>query len=400
MADFRPTAALRNDLLAWFDRHKRDLPWRRTRDPYAIWVSEVMLQQTQVATVIPYWKRFLERFPDVTALAQAELPEVFALWRGLGYYSRARNLHRAAQAIVSTHGGKLPSDAAALLKLPGFGRYTAGAVASIAFGEAAPLVDGNVARVFSRLFLVEGAPGDRAREKKLWALAEEAVALGKRPGDWNQALMELGATVCRAEHPSCLLCPVRSRCGAFAHGRVDELPLARVRAARQAMQVAVAVCRRGETFLFARRAEGGLFGGLWELPSVEVTPGASHAQMADALVRALGSSARVGASLGAVKRVLTHRALTLELFEVELARLRAMPSVQEWRWATAAEADRLGMSTAMAKAFALARDAGQRTVRVSGSRRRGSKVSVARPPRRRPRGAATGPMLKERRADP
>jgi A/G-specific adenine glycosylase len=198
---------LRAALLAWFDRNRRELPWRRTRDPYAIWLSEVMLQQTQVATVIPYWERFLARFPTVTALAEAPLDEVLSLWSGLGYYSRARNLHRAANEVVARHGGALPASHAALLALPGFGRYTAGAVASIAFGLPEPLVDGNVARVFSRACAIEGAPGDREREKKLWAEAARWVQ-GERPGELNQALMELGATVCTARSPRCGLCPL------------------------------------------------------------------------------------------------------------------------------------------------------------------------------------------------
>jgi A/G-specific adenine glycosylase len=342
---------LRAELLAWFDRHQRDLPWRNTADPYAIWLSEVMLQQTQVSTVVPYWRRFLERFPTVRALAAAPLPDVLALWRGLGYYSRARHLHRAAQEITTQHGGRLPSTAAELLELPGFGRYTAGAVASIAFGEAAPLVDGNVARVLSRLFVIEGAPGDRAREAKLWELAEGLVA-GERPGAWNQALMELGATVCRPEKPTCLLCPVRAHCGALAQGRVDELPPPRQRAAPKRLALGVAVWERRGRFLLARREESGLFGGLWELPSVPLR--ASTRALANTFAR-IGLRLTLGESLGVVRRTLTHRALELHLFR---ANGRAMPrkalEYRELRWASLAEADALGMSTAMEKALELA----------------------------------------------
>ncbi len=347
------TPSLRHALLDWFDKHQRALPWRQTKDPYAIWISEVMLQQTQVVTVIPYWRNFMERFPSVASLAAAELPDVFAMWRGLGYYSRARNLHRAAQQIVSEHGGELPKTAALLLTLPGFGRYTAGAVASIAHGEAAPLVDGNVARVFSRLFEVEGPPGDREREKRLWALAERHVA-GERPGDWNQALMELGATVCRTDNPQCLLCPVRTHCIALSKGRVSELPPPKVRPPRKSLRLAVAIVRRDDLFLFARREEGGLFGGLWELPAAELSADAEDPQ--DVLSFLLGSSARVGRSLGEVRRTLTHRDLSLALYEVTLSRAptAARAGVQEWRWATVAESSALGMSTAMQKALALA----------------------------------------------
>ena len=342
-------AGLRQALLRWFDRHKRDLPWRRSRDPYAIWVSEVMLQQTQVATVIPYWHRFLERFPTVESLAAAELPDVFAQWRGLGYYTRARNLHRAAREIAARHGGRLPSTAEELLSLPGFGRYTAGAVASIAFGEEAPLVDGNVARVLARLFELEGAPGDRAREKRLWQLAARLVR-GARPGDFNQALMELGATVCRSEDPSCPACPLSRGCGALSANRVSELPPPRIRATKRFLRMAVAVWWRDQALLHARRAEGGLFGGLWELPSVEIAPDAAHPAIEHAM-RALLGPVRLGEPVGTVKRTLTHRSLTLDLFEV---RGRGHPAraeaVQEWRWVRPGEAEALGMSTAMQRA--------------------------------------------------
>ena len=208
---------VRTQLLQWFDRSKRDLPWRKTSDPYGIWVSEVMLQQTQVERVIRYWTKFLERFPTVKSLAAAELKDVLGLWTGLGYYSRARNLHRAAQEVVARFEGELPDSVDALLTLPGFGRYTAGAVGSIAFGLATPLVDGNVARVLSRLLELDGVPGEKVREAGLWAAAEVLVE-GERPGDWNQSLMELGATVCVPQNPLCLVCPVRGSCRALSEG--------------------------------------------------------------------------------------------------------------------------------------------------------------------------------------
>jgi A/G-specific adenine glycosylase len=338
---------LQPKLLRWFDGHKRDLPWRNTTDPYAIWVSEVMLQQTQVATVIPYWQRFLARFPTVSALADAPLPDVLSLWKGLGYYSRARNLHRAAQAVRAA--GKLPARAEELRKLPGFGRYTAGAVASIAFGERVPLVDGNVARVFARLFEVEGAPGEQAREAQLWSIAEQLVPW-KRAGDWNQALMELGATVCKPDNPSCLLCPLRSDCGALKSGRVAELPPRRVRAERKKLHLAVAVWERKGKFLFARREEKGLFGGLWELPSAELKKSA-----AASLKAALGPSIELGENLGTVQRTLTHRDLRLELYRVVKGTApRRCDAYRELRWVDANEVDSLGISTAMQKAVELA----------------------------------------------
>jgi len=349
---------LRVRLLEWYDRNKRDLPWRRTRDAYAIWLSEVMLQQTQVATVIPYWGRFLERFPTVEALAAAPLPDVLAGWRGLGYYSRARNLHRAAQEVVARYGGRLPSTAEALRTLPGFGRYTAGAVASIAFGEPTPLVDGNVARVLSRLFEVEGLPGDKAREARLWELAG-ALVQGERPGDFNQALMEHGATTCRPESPLCLLCPVREDCLAFRHGRVDELPPAKVRAAPRRLTLAVAVWPHQGRLLLARRAEKGLFGGLWELPAAEVEADTLDADAATKLAEALGTGLTFQAPLGTVRRQLTHRALTLRLLHVTgRKRPKEAPAFRELRWCTPEEAGALGMSTAMHKALEAALGAG------------------------------------------
>ena len=350
--------ALRTGLLSWYDRHRRDLPWRRTRDPYAIWLSEVMLQQTQVSTVIPYWERFLARFPTVEALARAPLEEVLTGWKGLGYYTRARNLHLAAQELVTRFQGRLPSTAAELLTLPGFGRYTAGAVASIAFGEPAPLVDGNVARVLSRLFAVEGLPGDRVREARLWALAT-ALVPGERPGDFNQALMEHGATVCRPDNPTCLLCPVREECLAWRQGRVAELPPARVRAPPKEMTLALAVWTHDGRVLLARRAEKGLFGGLWELPAAETDAEPTPAQATERLSQALGTSVHVEGALGTVRRQLTHRTLTLHLLRVTGPRRPTQAAAfVELRWCTAPEANALGMSTAMHKALEAALRAG------------------------------------------
>jgi A/G-specific adenine glycosylase len=342
----RPTfdPALRPELLRWFDENRRDLPWRRTRDPYAIWLSEVMLQQTQVATVIPYFERFLARFPSVRTLAAAPLDEVLTHWRGLGYYARARNLHRAAQAIVERHGGALPGDLDALADLPGFGRYTVGAVGSIAFGLPAPLVDGNVARVLSRLMCVEGAPGDKQREATLWELAG-ALVRGERPGDLNQALMELGAIVCRPEAPLCLLCPARAHCRALAQGRVDELPPRRVRPERKRLTVAAAVWREGESVLLGRRGARGLFGGLWELPTIELTGGELPRSLFGAKVRAF---------LGEVERTLTHRELRIQLYSLSGQPGEALDGYEALRWVPEGELSAVGISTAMQKAIALA----------------------------------------------
>jgi len=201
----------RERLLRWYRAHRRDLPWRRTRDPYAIWIAEAMLQQTRVETVIPYYERFLARFPDVASLARAEPDALLGAWAGLGYYSRARNLRRAAEAIATRHGGRLPETAAALEALPGIGRYTAGAVASLAFGAAVPAVDTNAMRVLARVFGLRGRKGTARHERRVWALAE-ALVPRRRSADWNQALMDLGATICTARVPRCPSCPVRRHC--------------------------------------------------------------------------------------------------------------------------------------------------------------------------------------------
>ena len=263
-------------VVAHFGRVQRDLPWRRTRDPYAIWVSEIMLQQTRVATVIPYWERWIARFPSVSALARAALDDVLAAWAGLGYYSRARNLHRGAQAVGATFGGSLPRRAAELREVPGIGPYTAGAIASIAYGERAPLVDGNVARVLGRVFAVPDDIKSTAGQKALWARAGElmtALPAGAAPGDLNQGLMELGATVCSPTQPRCLVCPLAKLCIAHRTGREAELPVMPVRKKASELPILARTLvwiEHRDRIVLVRRAPEGLFGGLWELPPVEL----------------------------------------------------------------------------------------------------------------------------------
>jgi A/G-specific adenine glycosylase len=344
---------LRRALLRWYDAEARDLPWRKRRDAYAVWVSEVMLQQTQVAVVLRYWAPFLEAFPTLEQLAAAQLDAVLAAWSGLGYYARARNLHRAARAVVERHQGALPASAAALAELPGFGRYTVGAVGSIAFGLREPVVDGNVARVLSRLFALGGRPGETDRERALWALAERLVPK-ERPGDWNQALMELGATVCRIARPSCLVCPLRAHCQALRLGQVEMLPLPRAAPKRRRLRLAVAVARRRGRVLLGCRPARGLFGGLWELPAVEL-PETSDGQAArSALVRLLGAGTRVGEALGEVHRTLTHRDLSLSLFFVKPPPRPRKGEYRALRWVNAKEASALGVSAVTKAALAQA----------------------------------------------
>ncbi len=335
--------ALRRALLRWFAREQRDLPWRRTRDPYAIWVSEVMLQQTQVTRVTERWPRFLRRFPTVRALALAPLDDVLAEWSGMGYYARARNLHRAAQTIAEVHGGVLPRTAAGLRELPGFGPYTAGAVASIAFDEATPLVDGNVARVLSRLFAVDGLPGTPSRERRLWALAA-ALVEGPQPGALNQSLMELGALVCTPSAPRCGHCPARGQCDAHRLRRVDELPPPKPRKApRRLRLLTLAFAHRGALAFTQNRADA-LFGGLWSLPSYELksaeTPTAEAARRFD--------SAR-WRWVDTVHRTLTHRELSLEIVTAPLPP-GGIASLGNVRWLREEALGQVGISNAMREA--------------------------------------------------
>jgi A/G-specific adenine glycosylase len=345
---------VRRALLAWFARHKRDLPWRRTRDPYAIWLSETMLQQTRVETVIPYYERFLARFPTVLALADAEPDEVTRLWSGLGYYSRARNLHAAARQLASEHGGELPRDVGALRALPGVGRYTAGAVASIAFDRPAPIVDGNVARVLARLLELRDEATAPATQKRLWAEAE-ALARGPRPGDLNQALMELGALICTPRAPKCPLCPVREDCRALAAGDPEALPVKKKAAAPKRIEAAAALVFRSGKLLAVRRPAEGLLGGLWDLPGGELTPAEPPERALErALREKLGLALAGSAPLGALQHQFTHRTLALHVFRAEAKPGRiARREYDAHRWLTRAAFARLGLSALARKALAL-----------------------------------------------
>jgi len=273
-----------------------------------------MLQQTRVETVIPYWERFLETFPDVESLAAAELDDVYAVWTGLGYYSRARNLRAAAQTIVAEHDGRLPDTAEQLRGLKGIGPYTAGAVASIAFDREEPLVDGNVIRVFTRLLGIREDSGDRGVVKRLWQIAAELVR-GPRPGDLNQALMELGATICTPRNPDCSLCPVRKHCDAFAAGDAESLPIKKKRAKQKPIQAVAAWIERGGRILIVRRPEEGLMAGLWELPGGEIAPGEEGKErLRDVLSDRVGLDTRGVEPVGSVEHLFTHRRLRLEIF--------------------------------------------------------------------------------------
>lgn len=337
---------LRGALLEWYRSSARVLPWRGTSDPYAVWVAEVMLQQTQVRTVIPYFERWMRRFPTVQALAEAPLDDVLRCWAGLGYYARARNLHAAAQVLVHRHGGRLPADRGALLALPGIGRYTAGAILSIAFDVPAPVLDGNVVRVLSRVFLVEGDPARGETRRRLWTLAE-ALAAGERPGDLNQALMELGAMVCTPEAPSCARCPVSAGCAARASGRTGDLPqLAPKADTIRVEHVSAVVWQAGRVLLVQRHADESLWAGLWELPRTERAEGESLADSARRAAReALGIEVCPGAAVAAIRHTVTRHRIRLHAVEAALIAGTPHPAgCAACAWVPLDEADDLPLS--------------------------------------------------------
>ena len=302
-------------LLRWFERNARDLPWRRTKDPYAIWVAEIMLQQTQSDIVRPYYRRFLTRFPTVRHLARARLDTVLKLWEGLGYYSRARNLHLAAKRIVRDLAGRLPQTKQDLLTLPGVGLYTGGAIASIAFNRDEPVVDGNVTRVLCRLFRIRQDPRSGKVRRHLWSLAEALLPSG-RAGTFNQAMMELGATVCLPRGPRCQVCPIGRLCSAREHAEQKKLP---VRARKKPLprhEVVIGVIHRNGRILIDKRKPNGLLGGLWEFPGGKVRKGESLKTALTREVREeLGITVRILRPLATVQHSYSHFSVTLHAFE-------------------------------------------------------------------------------------
>ena len=315
----RPRPAARRELLAWYRAHRRDLPWRRTRDPYAIWISEAMLQQTRVETVIPYWERFLERFPDANALASADTDDVLSAWSGLGYYSRARNLQRAAQQVVEQHGGALPSSPEALRALPGVGRYTAGALASIAFDAPEPVLDGNVTRVLARFLDIREPVSERAVRERLWREATVLVR-GEAPGDLNQALMELGATVCTPRAPRCPECPWRGRCAGRAAGSAEQLPRKAPKRPPVAVEAVAGWLERRGRVLAVQRPARGLLAGMWELPGGALEPGEeAESALRRHFEEGLGLRLPGAEALGSVEHLFSHRRLRLHVFRCKPA---------------------------------------------------------------------------------
>lgn len=342
-------------LLAWYKRHGRTLPWRETADPYRIWISEIMLQQTRVDTVIPYYKRFLKRFLDVFALARAPLQDVLKTWENLGYYSRARHLHAAAGIIVGRFGGRIPDTPEDIRTLPGIGDYTAGAILSIAYGRAVPAVDGNVRRILSRVFAIDRPVNDPREQKHFFELAASLVP-GKRASDFNQALMDLGATICRAKNPDCGVCPLASLCLARRGDLQNDLPVLRKSPAIPHRQAVAAVVRNGKGLLLVvQRPAAGLLASFWKLPGGFVQDDENReAGLRRCIKEELGLSIRVGKKIASADHAYTHFRVTLHVYQgFPLSGKPIARGCQDWRWATAADLKKLPLSRIDRMAVAL-----------------------------------------------
>jgi len=340
----KSSGALAGPLLKWYDRSKRDLPWRVAAghpDPYHVLVSEAMLQQTQVATVVPYFHRFLAALPTIADLAAADEQIVLRLWQGLGYYSRARNLRKAAIAVMQQHNGRMPSDVELLLTLPGVGRYTAGAIASLAYDRRAPILDGNVVRVLSRLDAIEHDPRSPAMQKRLWARAEEILP-PKRAGDFNSALMELGATVCTPRNPQCLICPVAGQCLAYERQLQHVIPPPK-KAKETPLLVRHVLCLRDSRgrFLVEQRPPTGRWAGMWQFIT----------RPTEDFSDVLRTSTPARTALGTVRHALTHRRYE---FHASAASFDGVTDSEKWRWASPDELHHLPFSRPHLKIRALA----------------------------------------------
>ncbi len=348
--------SLQKKLLHWYSRSARDLPWRQTRDPYAIWVSEIMLQQTRVAAVIPFYLRFMERFPDMESLATTRVDDVLPFWSGLGYYRRIRDLHRAAQIVVRQHGGQIPRTRDGLLSLPGIGAYTAGAILSIAFDLPEPVMDGNVARVLCRFFLIEENWKSKATGKKLWKMAAFLLP-SAHSASFNQAIMELGAVCCLPQSPKCSLCPWKSGCLAQKAGRQAALPVSGPPAEKVRQFLNIFIFYHRGRILLGKKEEGALVSGLWELPSLTAKQAArdSPSSFHRRLKQAYGMSAGQVQRAGKTRHCILQREIQADVF---VARLTERPAslhslFQEHAWIRTEEVSRYGVSSLSLKSLAL-----------------------------------------------
>jgi A/G-specific adenine glycosylase len=350
--------AIGRRLVTWYEQHRRDLPWRNSEDPYAIWVAEIMLQQTRVETVMAYYEPFLARFPTIQSLAAATLDDVLKAWEGLGYYTRARNLHTAAQWVLQELGGRLPSTPEALLHLPGVGRYTAAAIASIAFGQDAIALDGNLRRVLCRIFAIDDDPGRLSTQRRLEKLAMIMLPPG-RAGDFNQALMDLGATICSRSSPRCLICPLLKACQAQEEGIQNELPLRATRSQRPHRDVTAGVIWDGNGhFLITQRPLDGMLGGLWEFPGGKRRPGETlPACLRREIAEELEIEIEVGDLLYTVDHAFTHFHMTLYTFDCRwLSGTPQRVGCTDLRWVTLSEIDAFAFPVADQKIIAFLRN--------------------------------------------
>lgn len=327
--------SFRRRLLSWYAKHKRDLPWRSSRDPYRVWISEIMLQQTQVATVRDYFARFVAKFPDVHRLASASEPEVLRLWEGLGYYRRARQLHAAAKQIVAENCGQFPSDPTELQRLPGIGRYTAGAIASIAFGMRAPILEANTIRLFSRLIAFRGNSHSQSGQRPLWRAAEEILPQ-KQVAEFNQALMELGSLVCTPSEPECPKCPLSTLCAARAAGLQHEIPVAKPRKAYSEVREAAVIVRKNGSVLVRQCATDERWAGLWDFPRFAVEahgPLFVQDELATKVESQTGITCAAGVHLKTMKHGITRYRITLDCYSADFigGRVRsAKHAVVKW----------------------------------------------------------------------
>jgi len=312
MADIGRKKVIQTSLLRWFGKNKRDLPWRKTRDPYAIWVSEIMLQQTQVTTVLSYYQKFLKFFPTVRHLARADLSRVLKIWEGLGYYSRARNLHLASQIVLNHFHERIPNNLKDLLSLPGIGRSTAGAILSFAFNKDAAILDGNAKRVLSRLFAVSASSEKRKTEHTLWQISESLIPKGFS-NPFNQALMDLGSMVCTPKHPLCPLCPLHNVCGGNAAGKPERFPAKSIKKKIPHIEAISAVIQKNRKVLLKQRPPSGLLGGLWEFPNWK-SESKSGLRLRGEIKKETGMNVEVKESIGTFRQTFSHFKLTLHVY--------------------------------------------------------------------------------------
>ncbi len=356
-------SAIQQKLLDWFQKFARPLPWRRHYRPYEVWVSEIMLQQTQVETALPYYDRWMKTFPTIGALAQADEKRVLKNWEGLGYYSRARNLHESAKKVMREHGGNFPGDYESILSLKGIGRYSAGAIASIAFNQDRPIVDGNVLRVLSRLYAIKKPIDVEKNKADFWEIQEKLIPKGQARY-FNQALMELGALLCKKENPQCSSCPIHTFCKAYKNGDPEAYPVKQKKKNMIKIIAETLVVEKNKKFLIHKRPLGKIMGGLWEFPEWKL---ARDKKLPVALIRAkllrnakkdLCISLKIGKQLGSIKRNYTHHLETLHVFGASLlnrAKLEKLPKGWAQTWVTKKDFARYPFSSAHAKIAKLTR---------------------------------------------